>query len=188
MHAKMKAMDATETSAPKRRRWTRLVWVLVPAILFVGLLGAALVKKSSTPRPGDQAPAFEAELLGGGTLASEQLRGKPVVMNFWASWCVPCEDEAPLFKEAHERYGDDIAFLGVNIKDGEADAKEFDERWGLEYPDIRDEDNRIFTDYGLTGQPETFFIDANGVIVEHVNGPVSAETLEFLLAELAARG
>ena len=180
-------MDETESSAPKRRPWGRLVWVLVPAILFVGLLGAALFKKSDTPRPGDPAPAFEAELVGGGTLSSEELRGRPLVMNFWASWCLPCETEAPLFKEAHKRYGDEISFLGVNIKDAEADAKEFDETWGLEYPDIRDEDNRIFTAYGLTGQPETFFIDSDGVIVEHVNGPVSAETLETLLARLAAR-
>lgn len=178
-------MAAIETSAPRRPPWVRLVWVLIPAVLFVGILGAALIKKSSPPAPGDQAPAFEAELLGADeTLSSEELRGKPVVMNFWASWCIPCETEAPLFKEAHERYGDRISFLGVNIKDAEDDALAFDEKWGLEYPDVRDVDNEIFADYGLTGQPETFFIDADGVIVEHVNGPVSPETLEVLLARL----
>ena len=178
-------VEANETSAPTKPSWTRLVWVLLPAVLFVALLGAALIKKSSPPAPGDQAPAFEAELLGtGDTLASEELRGKPVVMNFWASWCIPCEQEAPLLKKAHESYGDRISFLGVNIKDAEEDALAFDERWGLEYPDVRDENNEIFSDYGLTGQPETFFIDADGVIVEHVNGPVSAETLEVLLSRL----
>lgn len=185
----MCSMDEPLVTRSSRRPWVRLVWVLVPALLFVGLLAAALVKKSDTPGPGDPAPAFEAELLdGGGVLSSEDLRGQPVVMNFWASWCIPCEDEAPLFKEAHERYGDQISFLGVNIKDAKDDALEFDEEWGLEYPDVRDENNRIFSDYGLTGQPETFFLDADGVIVEHVNGPVSPETLELLIAELLASG
>lgn len=182
-------MEATETSAPPKRPWIRLVWVLLPAVLFIAVLGAALIKKSSPVGPGDQAPEFEAELLGTNeVLTSEELRGKPVVMNFWASWCGPCEDEAPLFKEAHERYGDRISFLGVNIKDAEDDALAFDEEWGLEYPDVRDVNNRIFADYGLTGQPETFFLDADGVIVEHVNGPVSPETLEVLLAGLLQDG
>lgn len=185
----MEAMEATESSAPARRPWARLIWVLLPAVLFVAVLGAALIKKSSPPGPGDQAPAFEARLLGEeAVLASDDLRGKPVVMNFWASWCGPCEDEAPLFKEAHERYGNRISFLGVNIKDAEDDALAFDEKWGLEYPDVRDENNEIFTDYGLTGQPETFFLDADGVIVEHVNGPVSPQTLELLLAGLLQDG
>lgn len=167
----------------------RLVWVLVPAVAFVGLLAAALVKKGDVPGPGDPAPRFEAELLGGGgRLSSDELRGRPLVLNFWASWCLPCEDEAPLFKEAYERYGDEIAFLGVNIKDAESAALEFDEEFELDYPDVRDENNRIFADYGLTGQPETFFIDADGVIVDHVNGPVSATTLETLLGKLLADG
>lgn len=173
------------TARPGR---ARIVWVMIPAVLFIAVLAVALVKKSDTPRPGDLAPAFQAELLGGGTFSSEELRGRPAVLNFWASWCIPCEDEAPLLRSAYERYGEDIAFLGVNIKDSEADALAFDAEYELEYPDVRDVNNEIFGDYGLTGQPETFFLDAEGVIVEHVNGPVSPETLETLLTRLLSSG
>jgi cytochrome c biogenesis protein CcmG/thiol:disulfide interchange protein DsbE len=79
-----------------------------------------------------------------------------------------------------------VSFVGVNIKDARDDAVAFDDEHELEYPDIRDERGQIFRDYGLTGQPETFFIDADGMIVEHVNGPVFADSLDLLLQELVA--
>lgn len=135
---------------------------------------------------GDQAPPFEAPLLdGSGTFSLENLEGKPALINFWASWCVPCRDEAPMLKEAYETYGDEIAFLGVNIKDARDDALAFDEEFGLEYPDVRDEGSVMFSDYGLTGQPETFLLDAEGKIVQHINGPLpDTETLDALLTDL----
>lgn len=176
-----------ETSPhPHRRRWFRLASVLVPAIVFLGVIGVATLNQSGAPRVGDEAPAFEATLLdGSGTLALSDLAGKPVLINFWASWCVPCRDEAPLLKDAHERYGDEIAFLGVNIKDARDDALAFDEEFGLDYPDVRDEGSVIFSDFGLTGQPETFLLDADGKIAQHINGPLpDMATLDALLAEV----
>ena len=115
------------------------------------------------------------------------LSGKPAVINFWASWCAPCEDEAPLFKEAHERFGDRVEFVGVDIRDSRTDALEFIEKYDLAYTHVRDEGLQIYDDYGLTGQPETFFVDHNGIVVEHVNGPVFEDTLYELLDILVAR-
>lgn len=106
-----------------------------------------------------------------------ELEGKPVVLNFWASWCGPCKEEVPLLQAAHERYGDRITFLGVDIRDANSDALEFVDEYGVTYPSVRDEEMRVYADYGLTGQPETFFVDARGILVEHVPGPVDEEAL-----------
>jgi cytochrome c biogenesis protein CcmG/thiol:disulfide interchange protein DsbE len=181
-------MDRAEAGArPSRTRpWARVAWFLVPVVAFIGLLSVAVVQES-TPEPGDDAPGFEARLLGqDGTLALADLKGRPVFMNFWASWCGPCKDEAPFLARAAERYGDRVAFVGVNIKDARSDALAFVEDEGLSYVHVRDEDGSIYDDYGLTGQPESFFIDANGVIVEHVPGPLFERDLFRLLDRIAA--
>jgi cytochrome c biogenesis protein CcmG/thiol:disulfide interchange protein DsbE len=165
-----------------------LVLILLPAVAFVGLLVVALRNNSPAPQIGDPAPSFEAELLSGdGRLSLEELRGKPVVINFWASWCVPCRDEAPMLSEAATRYGEEVNFVGVDIRDARSSALEFAERWDLDYAHVRDEDLAIYDDFGLTGQPETFFLDEDGVILEHVPGPLDRETLFQLLDSLTAR-
>lgn len=175
----------TPTSGAPR---LRLVLILLPAVAFVGLLVVALMNNSPAPEVGDPAPSFEAELLSGeGELALEELRGKPVVINFWASWCVPCRDEAPMLSEAAARYGDEVNFVGVDIRDARSSAVEFADRWDLDYVHVRDEDLAIYDDFGLTGQPETFFLDEDGVILEHIPGPLARETLFQLLDSLTAR-
>lgn len=150
------------------------------------VIGLATLERSGPPAVGDEAPSFEAPLLdGSGSLALSDLAGRPVLLNFWASWCVPCRDEAPLLKEAHERYGDKVAFVGVNIKDARDDALAFDEEFALDYPDVRDEGSVIFSDFGLTGQPETFLIDSEGKVVQHINGPLpDMETVDALIQEI----
>jgi cytochrome c biogenesis protein CcmG/thiol:disulfide interchange protein DsbE len=177
-----------EDQRPPRSRWLRTSLIVLPAVIFVGLLAVAVADKKGPPQPGDMAPTFEAELLmGGGELASSDLKGKPAVINFWASWCAPCEDEAPLLREAAERYGDRITFLGVDILDARSDAIAFAEKHGLDYLHVRDTDRGIYDSFGLTGQPETFFIDEEGRIVEHVPGPVFEESFFQLLDLLVAR-
>lgn len=168
------------------RRWSRLAWVLLPAALFLVVIVLATLRQSGPPAIGDEAPSFEAPLLdGSGSLALSDLEGRPALINFWASWCIPCREEAPLLKEAYERYGDEVAFVGVNIKDARDDALAFDEEFALQYPDVRDEGSVIFSDFGLTGQPETFLIDSSGKVVQHINGPLpDMETLDSLMAEL----
>ena len=183
-------MDGTVSVAPPRTRsrWFRLTLILVPAVAFLGLLGIALINNTPPPQVGDVAPSFEAELLSGeGELALEDLRGKPVLINFWASWCVPCKDEAPMLSAAAARYGDQVTFVGVDIRDARSSALEFVERYDLDYPHVRDEDLAIYDDFGLTGQPETFFLDEKGVILEHVPGPLAREQLFQLLDSLTAR-
>jgi cytochrome c biogenesis protein CcmG/thiol:disulfide interchange protein DsbE len=166
----------------------RIALLLAPAIAFVGLLTIAVGRQSGPPQPGERAPAFEAPLLtGSGDFALGDVAGKPVLLNFWASWCAPCRDEARYLTRAHETYRGRVEFVGVDIKDARSDAVAFAERHGLEYTLVRDT-GEIYDAYGLTGQPETFLIDAEGTIVEHVAGPfLSEQDLFGLLDVLVAR-
>ncbi len=167
---------------------SRALVLLAPVVALLVVLGVATYKQADVPQIGERVPDFSAELLGGaGTLALGDLRGKPVVVNFWASWCAPCEDEAPLFKRAHEIYGDRVSFLGVDIKDARSDALDFVAEFGLDYPSVRDETQEIYAAYGLTGQPETFFVDADGIFVDHVAGPVDEAALFDALDILVRR-
>lgn len=169
------------------RPWLRVLAFVLPAVLLVGLLTMAVARKGGSLERGDSAPEFTAPLLmEDGELSLDDLRGTPVVLNFWASWCGPCEDEAPLFADAARRFEDEIHFVGVDIRDARSDAIAFVEKHDLRYLHVRDEDSKIYSDYGLTGQPETFFISSDGEIVEHVAGPVFADDLERLLALLGA--
>ena len=186
----MGCMEAAQTHLPgDSRRWPRVALILAPCIAFVGLLAFGLLQQGSAPLPGDPAPSFEAPLLGGdGTLALDDLEGKPVFLNFWWSGCEPCEDEAPALRRAHETYGDEIAFVGVNIRDARSDAIRFAEEYDLDYHHVRDDALTIYRDYGLTGQPESFFIDRDGIVVEHVAGPVDEQSLASALDVLVTRG
>jgi len=161
---------------------------VAPAVALVALLAWATFAPGSTPQPGDAAPSFTAERLdGSGSLSLEDFRGQPLVINFWASWCLPCEEEAPLFNTMARKYGDDLAFLGINIKDAETDALEFEQRFEMSYPSVRDESRTIEDSYGLTGQPETFLIAADGTIHEHIPGAVTdAAYLQGLLDDLVS--
>jgi cytochrome c biogenesis protein CcmG/thiol:disulfide interchange protein DsbE len=166
----------------------RVLLVFIPVLALLAVLGIATYRGSSAPEPGEPVPGFTAPLLAGsGELALEDLAGKPLVLNFWASWCVPCEDEAPMLREAYERHGDAVHFVGVDIRDARSDALAFIEKHDLRFPSVRDEDLGIYRDYGLTGQPETFFIDADGILVEHVAGPLTDDRLAELVDLLLRR-
>lgn len=167
---------------------TRLAWFVLPSLAFVGVLTVATLRGEHVARPGDAAPEFEAPRLSGdGSLALSDLRGKPVLINFWWSGCEPCKEEAPLLSEAQDAYGDRVTFLGVNIKDARSDALAFVDEMDLDYAHVRDEGFEIYRDYGLTGQPETFFVDADGTVLHHVAGPVSESSLYDFLDVLVRR-
>ena len=119
------------------------------------------------------APEFTLERLDGeGDLSLASLRGKPVVLNVWASWCGPCKDEAPLLQEASERWGKRVAFVGIDVQDVRGDARDFLERFGVTYPNVYDGKGSTIGRYGVTGYPETYFIDAEGRVRHRIAGPV----------------
>ena len=120
------------------------------------------------------APAFTlAKLDGNGELALKSLRGKTVVLNFWASWCGPCKDETPLLQKGWERWqGKDVVFVGIDVKDFRGDARAFVRKFGVTYPNVYDGKGSTVGRYGVTGFPETYFIDARGRVVYRIAGPV----------------
>lgn len=133
--------------------------------------------------PTDAAALPELDLAGYEDLIG-QLEGTPVLVNFWGSWCPPCRAEAPDLAEAHDRFGDRVQFLGVDILDSRGDARAFMEEFGWTYPSIFDPPAAIRDRLGLLGQPVTLFYDATGELVDRWSGPIPRRELSTRLEGL----
>jgi cytochrome c biogenesis protein CcmG/thiol:disulfide interchange protein DsbE len=150
----------------------RLAYVLLPAVGFVGLLAYGLIQSAPRAETGAMAPEFTLPTLDGGNkVSSKALKGQPVVLNFWASWCLPCREEAPLLEKAWDQYRKEgVILVGVNIKDSLSGAKRFVEQFGITYPIVRDENLQLSNELGVYGLPETFFIDHEWRLLATVAG------------------
>lgn len=153
------------------------------AVGLVALLLALLVWKlvqgsGKEAELGKPAPNFTLSRVDApGKLQLASLRGKVVVLNFWASWCYPCNQEAPTLQAAAKRYGKRVVVLGVDVNDPTSDARKFARKFKLTYPLVHDNHNVTSPKYGLTGLPETFFIDRSGKLVGHVAAAIDAADL-----------
>jgi cytochrome c biogenesis protein CcmG/thiol:disulfide interchange protein DsbE len=172
-------------------------------LLFLGLLAYGLAVKSpsdtidtrlsegrTAPAPGfdlrllqlgrPAAPLAEklAPALRYGRLSLSELRGVPVVLNLWASWCAPCREETPRLEHAWKAAGDEsLAIVGLDMQDVTHDARGFMREFGVSYPNVRDPSDDVARAWGATGIPETFFVSARGEVVGHVVGAVSSDQL-----------
>jgi cytochrome c biogenesis protein CcmG, thiol:disulfide interchange protein DsbE len=150
------------------------------AVGLVALLLALLVWKvakgsGKEAAVGKSAPNFTLNRIDApGTLQLASLRGKVVVLNFWASWCYPCKQEAPALAAAAKRWPGRVVVLGVDVNDFAGDARKFARKYGLSYPLVHDNHNVTSPKYGISLLPETFFIDRSGKVVDHVPGQVRA--------------
>jgi cytochrome c biogenesis protein CcmG, thiol:disulfide interchange protein DsbE len=136
---------------------------------------AAAVARGETPA----APEFALERLDQeGELSLSSLRGKVVVLNFWGSWCYACRAEASVLEDGWQRWRDDgVVFLGMDFHDFRADARRFIRRYDETFPMVYDGPGKFIEKYGLTGAPETYFIDSQGRVVDHVVGAIEKEEL-----------
>jgi cytochrome c biogenesis protein CcmG, thiol:disulfide interchange protein DsbE len=125
-------------------------------------------------------------LNGDGSLQLSSLRGKVVVVNFWASWCDPCKSEAPRFQAAFERYGNRVAFVGVDTADYSADAGRFLDRYGVTYPNVRDPDRSVLGKYGGLPIPRTFVISPNWRVTGYIFGEARAEEIDSAIQKALA--
>lgn len=188
------------------RRGSKLarLLALVAVAAFLSLLAYGLLSESADTTidsglaegEAPLAPEFELEVLArgdlprrlarelepalaDGRLALAELRGTPFVLNFWASWCIPCREEAPILARGWREHGPGgVLYLGLNMQDVTDDALDFIDEFGVRYPNVREPDNATAQAYGARGIPETYFVSGRGRIVGHVVGVVTEAQLD----------
>jgi cytochrome c biogenesis protein CcmG, thiol:disulfide interchange protein DsbE len=162
----------------------RIVAVVVIAGLCAGLVWVLGRGFGQNPHAvpfnlqGKPAPAFTLKSLDGAEEYSlEKLRGKAVVINFWATWCQPCKLEHPVLDWGANELKEQAVFLGVINGDTEENARAFIQKYGSAYPQLVDPNSSMSVDYGIAGVPETYFIDKAGIIRHKHIGPIDPQTL-----------
>ena len=179
-------MSASQEPPPPRRQ--PLLFVLIVGLASLAIAVAAWKMFSAFPPPqktslatppapsaappvGRPAPDFTLPLFSGGTLSLHSLKGKPVVLNFWASWCIPCREETPLLVRMRKTYGPlGVVFVGVNVEDEEGAARQFLRQYRVDYPAVRSVDDRMIDAYAVPGLPTTVFIGADGIVMDKFTG------------------
>lgn len=176
-----------------RRRWLR--WVVgTVAVIAIGAWALAAGSRLGedptlveSPLLGKPAPSFELPLLDGGSISSAELDGQPYVVNFWASWCVPCREEAPVLQSFHERWSDrGVVVLGVVYQDTASKAKDFRDEFRLTFPQALDPGGIAALDFGVFGIPETYVVDSRGIVMAKLIGAVGPNTLDIVLTQIEA--
>lgn len=197
----------TAPDAPARSR-SSLRTIAVAVLLVVGFVVVAVLvaragdpattppnaagSGSDVPRLDQRPPSDESFALppatlkgfaGGPDVAMEDLRGKPAIINFWATWCAPCVKEMPEFVKAADEFGDSVAFLGVDVEDQPSNAEPFVERLGVDYPLAIDPASDFHRSVGNFGMPTTLFVDADGIVRYRHTGPLDLQELRSLTRE-----
>ncbi|MGI8915762.1 MAG: TlpA family protein disulfide reductase [Chloroflexota bacterium] len=182
----------------RSRRWLIVLIVLLAVISFLALTGFALLRQQGGAngigvhaasqvgmiRPGP-APDFQIPLYAGGAFHLAAQRGKPVLVNDWASWCPPCRAEAPVLEGAWQRYQPQgLVMVGLDIWDSEPDARKFMQEFGITYPNGPDPRGNAAIDYGVTGIPESFFIRRDGTIARHWIGPLTDAQISSFIEKI----
>ncbi|MCL2011550.1 MAG: TlpA family protein disulfide reductase [Cystobacterineae bacterium] len=165
---------------PKFEKQT--LWVAIAAFIVLAASGTLVfaMRKGFGKNPrevpfkllGQSAPAFSMPTLEGGQRTLEEFRGRPLVINFWSSWCGPCAEEAAVLEMAYKKWGKHVAFLGVVFEDSEAKARNFLRQFPASYPQLFSPISTMAIDYAVTGVPETYFIDKQGTIVAKHAAPI----------------
>jgi len=176
---------------PRMGRWSWGVPITV-ALIFLALLGWAFIERGRTAPTAGPAPDFTLSLYEGydGGLGIREFRlrewrGHPVVINFWASWCKPCEEEAPLLEALWRKYRErGVIFVGVDYLDVPSAALDYLRRFEITYPNGPDLGTRISRLYRITGVPETFVVDPEGQVVFYKAAPIRPGELEAVLDPL----
>ncbi len=172
-------IDVTQTETSQGKRRLTLGWGLAFLTVLVLLVLMALMLHRTQQGPigiGDPVPDFTLTTFEGQQIRLSELRGKVVVLNFWASWCKPCEQEAADLESSWRQYQDsgEVIFLGVNYVDTEPEAKGYLAKFDITYPNGPDLRTRISQEFRIRGVPETYFIDQDGNLADAQIGPFSS--------------
>jgi len=183
-----------ETTRPERSPAGRLGrmlgfgFVVAVVLALVLMLGYGLASKQGNTGNSllaREAPDFTLKLFDGNTLTLSDLRGQLVVVNFWASWCSPCREEAADLENVWRDYkGRGVVFVGVNVSDTRQDALDYIKEFDITYSNGPDQGKKIYNTYGVTGFPETFLVNREGVVVRKYVGPLNEQTLAAFVEEV----
>ena len=181
----MTSQAAQEGRTRKRWKIASIILLALLIVAFFALLAYGLSNRttatgrSGVTRVGKPAPSFAMSLLNGSEFRLEDYAGRPLVINFWASWCPPCRDESPGFERVWKKYrGEGVQFVGVNIQDTKEEAARYAEEFDLTFPNGLDPDGKITVEYGVIGLPVTFFVGANGLVEGRWVGAAPEDKLE----------
>lgn len=171
--------------------WKRSLIGLAITLPIVLLLGYGLTRDPryiASPLPGKAAPGFALPVLDrADTIRLDRLRGNVVLVNFWASWCIPCRQEHPVLLAGAKRYeGRPVRFIGIAYNDRPEDSRRWLGELGQAYPSLIDEGARTAIDYGVSGVPETFILDKHGTIAFKKFGPITTRELTQHIDSLLA--
>ena len=183
-----------------KRQWILLASAL-PVLALLALLAWGSIRLGSEPGSlgvndefgevevsREYITDFEMELFDGGALDTAQLRGKLVLVDFWASWCPPCRHEAPELAQVYNEYRErPVEFVGVNIWDNEKAAVDYLAEFGVPYPNAIDREGSIAIEYGVRGIPEKFFVGGDGRVLRKFVGPITGQDLRQVLDDLLLR-
>lgn len=170
-------------------RWTPFLIVVASTGVLVALLAFGF---STNPREvpsvleGQAAPACSLTGLDGETITIADLKGKPVLVNFWSTWCVPCKTEHGILQQAARAWKGRVEFIGVVYQDEAPKARTYLAQRGSEYRQFMDPDSKCAIEYGVAGVPETFFIDAQGTIRHKQTGPLTPSALNMAFRAVLA--
>jgi cytochrome c biogenesis protein CcmG/thiol:disulfide interchange protein DsbE len=162
------------------------VIVLIGILGLISLMGYAIfgnrVNIRTSPLVGNKAPEFTLKTFDGKDLKLSDLKGKTVLLNFWASWCMPCRQEAGALERSWQKYKDkDVVFIGVNVWDENSNALSYLKKFGGGYPHATDPDEEIQVDYGVGGVPETYFIGPSGNVRDKFTGPLTEQIIDYFV-------
>ncbi len=188
-------MPPAKRPSKKRRAIATLIFFTALNIVLVGVLWSRLAGAqhiisgaATVPLVGHPAPDFTLttwDSASGQSIRLSALKGKPVILNFWASWCTPCNEETPLLQATWQRYrAAGVTFIGIDYQDQQQEARQFLQKYHVTYPTGPDTSGTISVDFGVSNVPSTVFIDRSGVVVRKILGPVDAKTLEAEIQHL----
>lgn len=171
----------------KHRRWIQLsIFAVVLLVVGITVASSLFSERDKPPEEGDSVAAFKLESLEGGMLGTADFKGRPMVINFWGTFCPPCVEETPALQRMYEKYkSEGIVIIGVNL--GEKPTvriEQFVDRFGVTYPILLDPELAIRDRYGVRQYPTTFFVDASGTVQEVMVGGMTEGYIETQMRKL----